>query len=112
MNPDEVKSEFPTPPGQDVICAKCETRNRAGEQFCGKCGAHLYLFCAKCGAINERVAHRCVRCQHRLHHAVWKRIARLWADNAMGVSPLHLMLMGLVLLVILIVILKFVQSLF
>ena len=47
-------------------CPQCQTENREGRRFCGKCGAALALTCSSCGFSNEPDENFCGGCGQSL----------------------------------------------
>lgn len=48
--------------GQERICASCQTSGRAGDRFCGRCGAPMSKVCPACGKDTKVGATSCGGC--------------------------------------------------
>lgn len=48
--------------GEGMLCDKCGTENRAGANFCRRCGGSLALTCPRCGARHESGDGFCSEC--------------------------------------------------
>lgn len=66
-------------------CPSCGAETKAGNRFCGKCGAPLALTCAACGALNEPGASFCGQCGMGLAREV--RATALATKNPPGLEP-------------------------
>lgn len=47
-------------------CPKCQSDNKDGAKFCGKCGSKLALICHQCNSENDIDNHFCNECGQRL----------------------------------------------
>jgi Double zinc ribbon len=54
-------------------CAKCESENSAGNNFCARCGNALVRPCIKCGAENAPTSNFC---GHRFLHQAFNEGTR------------------------------------
>src|SRR5436309_5406515 len=83
-----------------VACPKCKHVNAETDDYCGECGAHLYVACRRCGHLNERVRLRCIQCGHRLHKTVWHRWRRRLYVRGKRIGALEIILFLLVLVLV------------
>jgi len=60
----------------EIKCAKCQSSNLRGDNYCRRCGARLSIKCRRCGQMNERSLVHCSKCGSRLRRSSWRHWRR------------------------------------